>query len=87
MRKIVLLSVVLSIFACKNEPKTAQNKIKEDVAYLADDKLEGRQTGTNGEKLAEYELESPPVLDGMIAAGERLYLSTQDGRLLCFGGK
>ncbi|MCT4629350.1 M28 family peptidase [Winogradskyella sp.] len=39
----------------KNQPTTTINKIKEDVAYLADDKLEGRQTGTDGEKKAsEY---------------------------------
>jgi hypothetical protein len=39
----------------KNQPITSINKIKEDVAYLADDKLEGRQTGTDGEKKAsEY---------------------------------
>ena len=41
--------------SCKNEPKSAENKIKEDVSFLADDKLEGRQTGTQGEILAsEY---------------------------------
>ncbi len=42
---------------------------------------------TNGRKLAEYQLASPPVFDGLAAAGGRLYLSTQDGRLSCFGGK
>lgn len=52
MKKIALLLILLVAFACKNEPKVAENKIKEDVAFLADDKLEGRQTGTNGEKLA-----------------------------------
>ena len=39
----------------------------------------------DGKKLAEYKLESPPVFDGMIAANGRLYISTQDGRLLCMG--
>jgi hypothetical protein len=42
-------------------------------------------SATEGKKLAEYELESPPVFDGMIAASERLFISTRDGRLLCMG--
>ncbi len=55
MKKLVFLSVLIALLSCKNEPKVAENKIKEDVAFLADDKLEGRQTGTNGEVLAsEY---------------------------------
>ena len=40
------------IIGCKSEYKP-ENKIKEDVAFLADDKLEGRQTGTDGEKKAQ----------------------------------
>ncbi len=39
----------------------------------------------DGKKLAEYHLDSPPVLDGMIAAGGRLFISTRDGRVLCMG--
>ena len=42
------------IVGCKTEYKP-ENKIKEDVYFLADDKLEGRQTGSEGEKKAsEY---------------------------------
>ncbi len=40
---------------------------------------------TDGEKLAEYKLDSPPVFDGMIAANGQLYISTRDGRVLCMG--
>jgi len=40
----------------------------------------------DGKKLAEYELESQPVFDGMAAANGRLYLATKDGRILCFAG-
>jgi outer membrane protein assembly factor BamB len=39
----------------------------------------------NGRQLAEYELESPPVFDGMIAAQGRLFVSLKDGSLACFG--
>ena len=51
----MFLLVLVAIMSCKSEPKVAENKIKEDVSFLADDKLEGRQTGTQGEILAsEY---------------------------------
>jgi hypothetical protein len=56
--------------------------------------LEGAQGGTllavatsDGGKLAEFRLESPPVFDGMAAADGRLYLSTIDGSVLCFRGR
>ncbi|UCG47012.1 MAG: PQQ-binding-like beta-propeller repeat protein [Phycisphaerales bacterium] len=38
----------------------------------------------DGSKLSEYDLDSPPVFDGMIAASGRLYIATVDGRILCF---
>ena len=54
--------------------------------------FEGRKGGllwvlskSDGKKLAEYTLDSPPVFDGMAVAGKRLYIATQDGRMLCFG--
>jgi outer membrane protein assembly factor BamB len=39
----------------------------------------------DGEKLAEYKLDCPPVFDGMAAADGRLYLSTLDGKVTCLG--
>jgi hypothetical protein len=40
----------------------------------------------DGRKLAEVaKLEAPPVYDGLIAADERLFISLEDGRVLCFG--
>ena len=39
----------------------------------------------DGRKLAEYELGSPPVFDGMAAANGRLYLVSNDGKIICFG--
>ena len=41
----------------------------------------------NGEKLAEYKLDSIPVFDGMAAAGGRLLLSLKNGHVTCFGKK
>jgi hypothetical protein len=55
------------------------------------DALEGRKgallsavSASDGKKLAEYNLESLPVWDGMAAAGGRLYLATEKGEVLCF---
>jgi hypothetical protein len=39
----------------------------------------------NGETLEAYRLDGRPAYDGMAAAGGRLYLSMEDGRLLCLG--
>lgn len=54
MKKISLLVLFITLLGCKKED-TYENKIKEDVTFLADDKLEGRETGTDGELMAaEY---------------------------------
>jgi hypothetical protein len=42
---------------------------------------------SNGERLAEYELEALPVFDGMICAGNRIYAALADGKVICFRGK
>jgi len=41
-------------------------------------------SAASGNELARYELDSPPVFDGMAAAGGRLYMSTVDGRVISF---
>jgi outer membrane protein assembly factor BamB len=43
-------------------------------------------SAANGETLAECQLDSLPVWDGMIAAGGRLYMTTMDGDIACFSG-
>ena len=58
MKKIILFFLIIntSIVAqnCTAD-KISIKTIKDDVKYLADDKLEGRETGTKGEQLAlEY---------------------------------
>jgi len=42
-------------------------------------------SAADGKKLVEYELDSPPVWDGMAAANGRLYMSLTDGSIVCFG--
>ncbi len=41
-------------------------------------------TAADGQPLAEFKLGSPPVFDGLIAAGGRLYMSARDGSVVCF---
>jgi outer membrane protein assembly factor BamB len=55
--------------------------------------LEGRRGGVlravdpeDGKTLSELQLDSPPVWDGVAAAGGRLYVSTVNGRVLCLKG-
>jgi len=56
--------------------------------------LEGRKgaqlqaySAADGRKLAGYQLASPPVFDGLIAAAGRLYCSTTDGKVMCMAGQ
>ena len=54
MKNLIILIFLSLLISCNKEYKP-ENKIKEDVSFLADDKLEGRQTGTpGGEKASEY---------------------------------
>jgi len=41
----------------------------------------------NGTHLAEYDLDRVPSFDGMIAADGRLYMTTNDGYVICMGSK
>lgn len=51
MRNLVFLIFLLFLISCK-PTINQETRIKEDVAFLASDELEGRQTGTEGEKKA-----------------------------------
>jgi hypothetical protein len=61
-------------------------------AQAALDAWEGRSgallwavSKSDGTKLAEYPLDSPPVFDSMAVAKGRLYMSTIDGTVVCLG--
>jgi outer membrane protein assembly factor BamB len=56
--------------------------------------FEGRKGGLlnvfnklNGQKLAEYKLNSPPVFNGAAVANGKLYISMKNGTLVSFGDK
>ena len=55
------------------------------------DAIDGKQSGIlwavsakDGTKLSEQKLNSLPVFDGLIAANEKLLMSTIDGRVICY---
>ncbi|MHC4741508.1 MAG: outer membrane protein assembly factor BamB family protein [Planctomycetota bacterium] len=55
--------------------------------------LEGGEGGllcvlstADGKLITKYDLKSPPVFDGMAAAGGKLYMATLDGRVVCMDG-
>jgi outer membrane protein assembly factor BamB len=41
----------------------------------------------DGATVGRYDLESPPVFDGLIAADNRLFMATTDGQVLCLAGR
>jgi hypothetical protein len=42
---------------------------------------------SDGSTLAEFKMDEVPVFDGLIAADDRLYMSTMSGTLICFEKK
>jgi hypothetical protein len=74
MKNLILLLVLVGLISCKNEPKVATNNIENDVAFLADDKLEGRQTGTDGEAKASAYLVTRYKELGLEPKGTEEYL-------------
>ena len=71
-----------------SDPQTHAKLAQQTAAF------EGRMGGrlqvvsaSDGKELTEIELDAPPVFDGMAAAGERLYLATTDGNVICYGGR
>ncbi len=66
-----------------------QTKLHEQTAALEGQKgaLLWVVSASEGQRLAQYELESLPVWDGMAAANGRLYLATKGGKVLCYRGK
>jgi len=71
-----------------NDPKVAAALADQAAAFAgAKGALLWAVSAASGERVAEYTLEAPPVFDGLIAAGGRLYLSTTDGKVLCLAGE
>lgn len=74
MMKYSIILIFLSLLvSCKPEINQ-ENRIKEDVAFLASDALEGRQTGTEGEKKAAKYISERFAELGLLAKGTTNYV-------------
>lgn len=75
MKQVLLCVLFIALLGCKQE-NTYKNEIKADVAFLADDKLEGRKTGTKGEQeAAAYIVERFKAI-GLLPKGTAGYYQT-----------
>jgi outer membrane protein assembly factor BamB len=70
------------------DPKI-QTKLSEQNGALEGKKgsLLWAVSAKDGQRLAEYKIDTLPAWDGMAVANECLYMSTTDGRILCFGNR
>ena len=75
MKNILFLIFLGFIFACKPQINQ-EERIKEDVTFLASDALEGRQTGTKGEKEAAKYIENRFKELGLQPKGTQGFLQT-----------
>lgn len=75
MKNTVFLIFLGFIIACK-PTMNQENRIKEDVTFLASDVLEGRQTGTKGEKEAAAYIENRFKELGLQPKGTSGFLQT-----------
>jgi hypothetical protein len=68
-----------------NDPEVKQS-LSEQAAALAGEKgaLLLAVSAADGRELAQYDIASSPVFDGMAAAAGRLYMATVNGKVLCF---
>ncbi|WP_420571054.1 M20/M25/M40 family metallo-hydrolase [Kordia sp.] len=72
--KPVFVILFLTILcACKTE-RLIENRIKEDIEVLADDKLEGRATGSQGEILAAAHIANRFKALGILPKGTNEYI-------------
>jgi hypothetical protein len=69
-------------------PETQEKLAAQDAALLG---VRGAHlwavSTKDGKKQAEWQLDDLPVFDGLIAARNRLYLTTTGGEVLCFGAE
>ncbi len=73
MRSALFTIFLLSLISCQTDNSQKSN-IKEDVQFLADDKLEGRQTGTKGEIEAANYISKRFQALGLLQKGTAEYL-------------
>ena len=70
---VLLLTVVASAQKIKKQDKFILTNLKAHISYLADDKLEGRRTGSNGENLAMEYISNQFKTIGIVPKGTEGY--------------
>lgn len=65
----LVLSGTVSAQKLKKADQLTLDNIKKHIAYLADDKLEGRRAGTNGEALAKTYISEQFKAEGLVPKG------------------
>ena len=73
MRQLLFFIFLFLLVSCKSEINK-ENQIKEDVDFLASDFLEGRQTGTRGEKEAAKYISNRFKELGLVPKGTKKFL-------------
>ena len=92
VRALVLADTTLFLAGPPEPDDTRRSELTLEDPDKAEAAFLGRKgallcavAAADGRQLAQYKLESPPVFDGMIAARGQMFISLQDGSLLCFG--
>ncbi|MBW8685954.1 M20/M25/M40 family metallo-hydrolase [Chitinophaga rhizophila] len=79
------LTLTTQLYAQKKADRKALGNIQTHINFLASDKLEGRRTGTQGERLAAEYIASQMQLAGLTPAGDSGFLQTfpvSEGKLI-----
>ena len=82
VRAMLLANQTLFIAGAKGDWLSSQDAYEgaNGIALIA-------VSSSDGKTIAEHTLPAHPVFDGMSAAYERLYVSLQDGSVVCFAGE
>jgi len=75
---ILLLASVVSAQKLKKADKLTRDNLEAHIRFLADDKLEGRRAGSNGEKLAMEYISDKFKTTGLLAKGNDDYYQPFD---------
>jgi outer membrane protein assembly factor BamB len=71
-----------------NEPEIMQNLEDQSSSYKGEKgAILMVVSAANGKILTRFDLDNPPVFDGLIAADNRLFMTTTNGQVLCMAGK
>lgn len=79
MKKSIIYILFITVLACNSSDDNRADIIKQmvyEVSYLSSDELEGRETGTDGEKKAAEYISSKFLEYGLIGQGTDGYLQT-----------